>query len=445
VLTYAEVSDQVQRLAAGLQAPALSTIREIGLLSENRPEWALAYLAVVGAGKTVVPIDANLKASEVEAIVRHAGLQMMFVSGRWERTIVGFAPDIRLLSLESDSPNHWQTLNANPLDFTPIGSRDSIAALIYTSGTTGSPKAVVLTHGNLLANIEGIVEAILIDERDVFLSVLPLHHTFESTCGFFEPAHPGRGGRVRSVAEVQRSDRGDRRQRRYENVRRPLLYEKMYHAIRRKIQAAPLPKRLIVRVLLALSDLGWSSAGAGGGALQGAAREVRHGELSYFRIRGGGAPVPYPQILRASGLRLHSGYGMTECSPVISVQRPDDIRLGSVGPPLKGVEVRIDGPDSTGVGEIVVRGENCSPGYRDCPDQTAALWRDGWLHTGDLGRLKEGHLWITGRAKNLIISAGGKNIYPEEIEERLMVSDHILEAVVFGRTRPGRHGKRSTP
>ena len=132
---------------------------------------------------------------------------------------------------------------------------------------------------------------------------------------------------------------------------------------------------------------------------------------------------------------------MTECSPVISVNSPDDIEFGSVGRPIANVEVRIDSPNDEGIGEICVRGESITPGYRNNPEKTAELIRDGWLHTGDLGRIKDNHLWITGRAKNLIVSAAGKNIYPEEIEEALLESTLILEAVVFGRKKEGKHGE----
>jgi long-chain acyl-CoA synthetase len=442
VLTYAQVLEQVKRLAAGLQSPDLVTVREIGLLSENRPEWAIAYLAVVASGKTVVPLDANLKANEVEALVRHANLKMMFVSSRWEKTVAEFAPEVRLLSLDDESAHHWQSLAANPVDFTPIGSRDTTAVLIYTSGTTGSPKAVILTHGNLLANIEAIVEAILIDERDVFLSVLPLHHTFEATCGFLSPL--ARGGEVVFVSSLKSKEV-------IEDIGRngitkmcgvPLLYEKMYHSIRRKLESAAAIRRALFQVLFALSALGLKFGQRWGKPLFKGLR--RRAGMQTFKIFVSGAAALPPHIHKfflLLGFDFLQGYGMTETSPVISVQRPDDIRFGSVGPPLRGVEVRIDAPDVSGVGEIVVRGANCTPGYRDHPERTAELWRDGWLHTGDLGHLEHGHIWITGRAKNLIVSAGGKNIYPEEIEDRLMVSDHILEAVVFGRSRSGRPGE----
>jgi long-chain acyl-CoA synthetase len=157
----------------------------------------------------------------------------------------------------------------------------------------------------------------------------------------------------------------------------------------------------------------------------------------------GGAPMPaeIARFFNLIGVDFLQGYGMTECSPVISTNRPDNIQFGSVGPPLGNLQVRIDSADDSGVGEILVKGLSTTPGYRQNPQKTAELLHDGWLHTGDLGRLRDGHLWITGRLKNVIVSAAGKNIYPEEIEEKLAESPYILEAVVFGRKKDGKQGE----
>ncbi|MEA3297359.1 MAG: AMP-binding protein, partial [candidate division Zixibacteria bacterium] len=141
------------------------------------------------------------------------------------------------------------------------------------------------------------------------------------------------------------------------------------------------------------------------------------------------------------GFNFLEGYGMTECSPVISVNRPDSIGFGSVGPPLANVEIRVESPDSSGIGEVVIRGDNVTPGYRGNRQMTDDLIKNGWLYTGDLGRIRNGHLWIRGRRKNVIVSAAGKNIYPEELEEKLLASNYILEALVFGRRKENKQGE----
>jgi len=157
----------------------------------------------------------------------------------------------------------------------------------------------------------------------------------------------------------------------------------------------------------------------------------------------GGAAIP-PSIVKffnIMGISFLQGYGMTEASPVITVNRLEDLKFGSVGPPLDGVDVKIENPEETGIGEILVKGDNITPGYRNNPEATKEIFAEDWMKTGDLGYLKEGHLWITGRSKSLIVSAAGKNIYPEELEEKLIEDTMIMEVVVFGRIKEGKQGE----
>ena len=441
-LTYTQVLDNVRRLAAGLQAPEYANVMEVGLLSENRPEWPVAYLAIVASGKTVIPIDANLKSNEIEALLRLSSLSMIFVSGRFEKMVADVNLELRVFSFEPTSANHWQRLMSNPVDFTPLGSRDNTAVLIYTSGTTGTPKAVILTHGNILANLKGIRHAIHIDERDTYLSLLPLHHTFEATCGFLTPLTLG--AKVIYARSLKSKDVREDIAANGVSIMCgvPLLFEKLYHAMHRNIQSTSWYRRAMFRALFACAALGWSMRRKWGRTLFASLlRRAGMGNVRLFVSGAAALPRHISRFFCLIGIDLLQGYGMTEASPVISVTHPDDIKIGSVGPPLIGVDVQIDNLDEHGIGEIIVRGDNCTPGYRNNPEQTAELWRDGWLHTGDLGQFKDGHLWITGRAKNLIISAAGKNIYPEEIEERLLTSDLVLESVVFGQQKQGRQGE----
>lgn len=440
--TYHELHRRVKSLAAGLQKPAYADVKEIGLLSENRPEWPAAYLAIVASGKAVVPIDANLKPNEIEALISHAGLTTVFVSSRFEEMLGQMSRSLEAVSFEDESSSSWNRLMSDPVDFTPVGSRESLASLIYTSGTTGAPKAVMLTHGNLLANLTSIGHDLAFNESDVFLSLLPLHHTFESTGGFLTPLTNGctvvyaRSLKSREIVEDLAANGVT------VMCGVPLLYEKIYQSMIRKIEAAPAARRALFKILFSLSAVGWMFKRKWGKPLFASLR--KKAGLAKVRMFVSGAAALPPHICRffvLIGLDLLEGYGMTECSPVVTANRPDDIVFGSVGPPLTGVRVKIADPDAHGIGEILVQGDNCTPGYRDNPDETAVLLRDGWLHTGDLGRLHDGHLWITGRAKNLIVSAAGKNIYPEEIEEKLMVSKYVLEAIVFGRIKQGRQGE----
>ncbi len=439
--TYGEVCTIVEQLSLGLSHPEYTKKAEIGILSENRPEWGIAYLAILAARKTVVPIDANLKGDEVSFIIDNAGLDVIFASGRFEDLLKKLRPDMRILSFEDDSPNSWIRLT-DAQDQAQKNRISKTAVLIYTSGTTGRPKAVELTHENILANLEGIESGLKFDHNDTFLSVLPLHHTFEATCGFLIPLMSGativyaRSLKSRDILEDIA----------FNGVTLmcgvPLLFEKMHHSIQRGIASAPLGRRLAFRLLYLLSTVGWSLGQRWGKPLFRSLRN-KAGMASIRMFVSGGAALP-PKIARffnLIGFDFCQGYGMTECSPVISVNRPDNVKFGSVGSPLENIEVRIHNPDRSGIGEILVKGDNVTPGYRDNSEKTVELIIDGWLHTGDLGKLKDGHLWITGRKKNIIISAAGKNIYPEELEERLLESSCILEVVVIGRKKQNKQGE----
>jgi long-chain acyl-CoA synthetase len=440
--TYREVGIIAAQLSAGLCRPEFDHVERIGILSENRPEWGIAYLAILAAGRTVVPIDAGLKGDEVSFIIHDAGLGIVFTSGRFESFLKErHSAEVKIFSFEDNSSHSWSVLAEG--EQTEAKSRvNKTAVLIYTSGTTGTPKAVELTHQNLLANLEGIASALKFDHNDIFLSVLPMHNTFEATCGFLTPLISG------STIVYARSLKSKEI---FEDIAAnnvtlmcgvPLLFEKMYHSMQRKITSTPVTKRLLFHTFYFLSAIAWNLGFKLGKYLFSSMRN-KAGLAGGRMFVSGGAAMP-PKIARffnLIGFDFLQGYGMTECSPVISVNRPDDVKFGSVGPPLENVEVRIHNPDSHGIGEIIVRGNNVTPGYRGNPEKTSELIINGWLHTGDLGCIKNGHLWITGRKKNVIVSAAGKNIYPEELEEKLLESNYILEAVVFGRRKQNKHGE----
>ncbi len=438
---FDEVLQTVRAVAAGLVGHGCIEPCGIGILSENRPEWPIAYLSILAAGGTVVPIDINLKPSEVAHIVKHSRLRSAFVSSRGRELLDDAAVSVEAFSFEDDSSSGWIELaGSEPLISLPPPSE--VAVIIYTSGTTGAPKAVELTHKNLLANLDGIFRRLSFGPDDVFLSVLPLHHTFEASCGFLTPTMSGAMiVYARSLKSNQiKEDLAYNRVTHMAGV--PLLFEKMYQTFQRKLAVAPVLRRLMFRTLMSLSSVTWKLGLKSGRSLF---RSVRNraglGSVRIFVSGGAAIPPKMARFFNLLGIDFLEGYGMTECSPVISVHRPDDIKFGSVGPPLDNVEVRIDTPGADGVGEIIVKGDNITPGYRGLPEATAELIINGWLHTGDLGRIRDGHIWITGRRKSLIVSAAGKNIYPEELEEKLIESPLTLEAVVFGRAKVDRQGE----
>jgi long-chain acyl-CoA synthetase len=441
VYSYRRAAQVVNQLAGSLREVAEAAGNRIGILSENCPEWPLAYLGILAAGKVVVPIDAALKPDEIVRIISDARLGAIFVSANFEGMVVERTTNLRVFSFESATSRNWRALLGK--EASPVAAqKDDVAVLIYTSGTTGAPKVVMLTHGNLLANYEGVSDALQFDSRDIFLSVLPLHHTYEAMCGFLTPLLAGatvvyaRSLKSNELLE----DIGFNRITIMCGV--PLLFEKMAHAIQRGVEQASRSQKVLFKLLYLLSGVGWKLGYKWGRTLFAPIR--RKAGLSTIRMFvSGGAPLP-PSIARFYnylGLDFLQGYGMTECSPVISTNRPDSIQFGSVGPPLGNLDVRIHEPDSSGIGEIVVRGASITPGYLNNPEKTAELVRESWLFTGDIGRLKDGHLWITGRRKLVIVSAAGKNIYPEELEERLLASPYVLESIVYGRKKENKQGE----
>ena len=331
-------------------------------------------------------------------------------------------------------------LKMNSKQISPVDNE--IAVIIYTSGTTGAPKTVELTHKNLLANLDGIGRSLRFGKNDVFLSVLPLYHTFEATCGFLTPLMCGASIVYARSFKSKEILEDISRNRITVMCGMPLLYEKMFHSFQRKIASASFLRIILFKSMYTLSSILWKCGIKVGRKLFNSIRK-KFGMDSIRMFVSGGAAIP-PSIVRffnLIGFYFMQGYGMTETSPVISVNRPDSIKFGSVGPPLDNVDVRINSPDLKGIGEILVRGDNVTPGYRDNPGATSELLQDGWLYTGDIGCLKDGHLWITGRCKSLIVSTSGKNIYPEELEEKLVEYGIILEVVVFGRKKQGKQGE----
>lgn len=438
--TYQDVKTLAGKIAKVLSSDSSSKGSEIGLLSENRPEWGIAYLAIIASGKTVIPIDANLKENEINFIIDHSNLKALFVSKKYEQMLSG-KKNLRLFSFEEDSSNYWKD-HCDTGNSQIKSDTNNIAILIYTSGTTGAPKAVELTHQNLLSNLYGINAAFDFNQNDIFLSVLPLHHTFEATCGFLTPLMSGATivyARSLKSKEIMEDIA-------FNNITLmcgvPLLFEKMYHSICRGIKSSPIYQRTLFKILFIVISISWYFGIKSGKKLFRCFRQKTGlGSIRMFVSGGAAIPSQVSRFFNFIGFDFYQGYGMTECSPVITVNFPGKIKFGSVGFPIKDVEVKIHNSNNDNIGEIIVKGPNVTPGYRNNSDETAKLIKDGWLYTGDLGQIKNGQLWITGRKKNLIVSAAGKNIYPEQLEEKLLESNYILESVVFGRQKKNRQGE----
>jgi long-chain acyl-CoA synthetase len=314
-----------------------------------------------------------------------------------------------------------------------------MAVILYTSGTTGNPKGVVLTHGNLLANLEQVLRVLYINEGDRFFSVLPLHHSFEATCGFLFPMTEGamitfpRSLKSKELLE----DLKDTRPTVFLVV--PLLLEKLHQGLMKNLQKASPVRRGVFHGLKTLAracDL-LLKGSVSRGLLHRVRAAMGLDRLRYLVSGGAALPRNLSKEYEMLGFPIMQGYGLTEAAPVISVNLPNKCRNESTGPPLPGIEAKIINPDQDGIGEIAVKGSNVMQGYYRNEEATREVLRDGWLYTGDLGRIDgEGFLYVTGRKKSLIVTRGGKNISPEEIEEELLMTPFIKETLVLAKIHP---------
>ncbi len=441
--TFMDAARAVRAFAALLEREGVRPGARVALQSDNRPEWGLAYLAVLATGAVVVPLDAQLRESEVGEIlaaseathaIGDARHLPMLAAARAARR-----PALRMVALDdAGGLPHWAQAQrehaAGPPRVTPAQPGD-LAVLLFTSGTTGQAKGVMLSHANLLSNVESVVRTFEFGPTDRFLSILPLHHTFESTGGLLCPLRVGasvctaRGLTSRELREDMASSGATL------FIGVPLLYEKLMTAIDKGIEDAPLPAKLMAKSLLGLTRTVRQLTGLRLG--RSLARPLRKkAGLDRLRMFVTGAAPFAPDVFWRYidlGWPMLEGYGLTETAPVVCANRPQNPSPGAVGWPMPGIEVRIVSPDADGDGEIAVRGPNVMIGYWRQPELTAEVLRDGWFHTGDLGRvLPDGRVRITGRLKNMIATAAGKKIYPEEVEVHLANSPYVLEVVVVG-------------
>ena len=391
--TFGELDDEVQRLTARIRSEVPGNA--VGILLLNSGRYLVSMLAVWRAGKTAVPLNYLLPPQDLGFILKDSGMSGLIASGFFNEALTKIRPLFgdRGTILMADAPDFL------PPDAAPVEAADRDPALfLYTSGTTGRPKGVVLTHENLLANVDSCQQAGDFDEKDSFLCLLPFFHTYAITGTFLLPMLHG--------AKMVLLDR-------FQPVK--VLNLIAAHGI-----TCFLSIPSMYRVLAATEE---------------------PADVSSLRFPiSGGEPLPVAvaEAFRARlGVDIFEGYGQTEAAPVVSLNVPGARKLGTVGRALPNVEMAIWNDEGTPVptgevGEIMVRGNNVMAGYRNLPEETARTVTDGWLHTGDLGHMDaDGYVTITGRKKDLIISAG-ENIYPREIEEALVQHPGVKEAAVIG-------------
>lgn len=454
-ISFREFADQAIRIGKGLLSLGLSAEDKVAILSENRPEWGASYFGVLSAGCINVPLDALLKIAGWSHILRDSQAKALIVSRNllpeFEQ-IFGDLPDLKfLICMDNPGPDsvaislgELEEKGARFQGQMPEPGLSDLAAIIYTSGTTGQAKGVMLTHDNIVSDINGVFQVIELQENDNFLSVLPIHHTFECTGGFLTPMAGGacityaRGLASKLIVEDVKNNKATIL------LGVPLLFEKMHTGLLRAVSKKPPVTRMIFKasygICRIMQDLFKAEAG----------KKIFHGlrekaGLSSIRLMvAGGAPMP-PEIARAFnllGFIFIQGYVLTESSPVLTVNPINGRKDASIGVPIPGAEMKIIDKDSRGIGHILARGSMIMKGYYKNETATDEVLKDGWLYTGDSGWVDdEGYYYITGRLKNVMVTPAGKNVYPEEIETELNRSPYILESLVRGRPLQGTRGE----
>ena len=393
----------------------------VALLGPGSAAWLAAYFAVLSAGRVIVPLHDGMQLQELEDCLRLADCGLLLYDERRGETAALLAQAIPGLAL-MELHEFVERLREEKRESLPKLEPDSTAAMYFTSGTTGKPRCAMLTHRNMGSEISAITEVLSLSENDVGLSLLPLSHTFEMMTHVAGALHCG--GTLYLNESVQTVKKNLREKRPTILVAVPLILQTLHKEIvntaRKQGRLDALEKA--IRLSGALQKIGLDMSGR----LFGEVTALLGGQLHTIICGGAALDPELIRFFRALGIEVLQGYGITECSPVVSVNRPGKNVVGSVGRPLPCCEVKIEGR------EICVRGENVSPGYYKDAQATAESFRDGWFHTGDLGRLdRKGNLFFEGRIKNLIILANGENVSPEELEEKLYQAEGILDAAVY--------------
>jgi len=460
-ITYGEVLKRVRAVVGGLRSLGLERGDRAAILSENRPEWAMADYGCLCAGIWDVPIYATLSTQQVAYILANSGASVVFVSSAEQmdkavaaRSQIDGSPQIVVFEAPQTLPEGvmlWTDLLARgeqameevaaeafrtlALEAEP----DQVATILYTSGTTGDPKGVMLTHNNLWSNVQASSRQLPMTGEDSTMSFLPLSHVFQRMVDYLFFSS---GVSIAYAHSIKRVGDDFKVVRPTVAVSVPRLYEKIYNGV---MEAEGYKKKLIVWAR-GVGDA-WADevlAGRSPGMLLkvryrladalvfGKIRAAVGGRIKYFI--SGGAPLG-PELGRffySVGLPILEGYGLTETSPVTNVNTLEAFKIGTVGPPVPGTEIRIAAD-----GEILVRGPQVMRGYYKLPEATAeVIDEEGWFSTGDIGEIDErGRLKITDRKKDLIVTAGGKNVAPQPIENRLKTNDYIDQAVMLGDRR----------
>jgi len=443
--TFTQTFNQIRSLARKLEEEGIGRGDRIALIGENHPCWAIAYLGTIYFGGVCVPIDPKGEINTISNFIENSESKLVFISPEVREKIPEIEQrlgrKLRVIEWRSRAEGferfeEW-TSHAVPQNWNhiPPDAPDSMAVLIYTSGTTGTPKGVPLTHGNIVAELEGVNDVLEISPQERLLSLLPLFHAYLQIANLWIAITKGcEVGYLRELSPQELSSAmKEFKPTVLTTVPRLwyLFHKKIFDAIDEKPRVA----RTIVKSLLRLNGLARDLLGINlGPKIFRTVHEGFGGRLDKAISAGSRFDSEVALDFHRLGFTILQGYGLTETSGAATATYVDDNRVGSVGKPVSNAEVKIDDPDSAGVGEVLIRGPIVFAGYYRNPDATAeAFTSDGWFRSGDLGRFDEdGHLYIVGRAKDVIVLPNGKNVHPEDLEVHYLKTPVVAELAVLG-------------
>ena len=439
-LTYKEVHEKVVQVASYLGEQGIKKGDNVAVTGKNSPEWAVAYLSILFTGATVVPIDYQLADKEIEHLIRHSSAKTLFIDKERmdkidKKNTLGLLEKISLEAIDQEN----YILNKKPskkkvkLD---TSSESDIAAILYTSGTTGNPKGVMLSHSNLVSDCFLAQAHMTLYPTDIFYALLPIHHSYTMLAVFIEAISVGAEivfGKKLIVSQILKELKMGKVTM---FLAVPMLFNKMLKGLLNGIKEKGIVVYGLIRFLMSISGLIKKVFKVNPG------HKMFNGilaKLSMDNIRiciSGGGPLPSStfKLFNQLGIDFVQGYGLTETSPIITLNPIDAYIETSVGKILPETEMKILDPDSRNIGEILVRGPMVMQGYYKNQEATdEILSKDGWLRTGDAGYIDaENYVYLTGRKKSLIVTEGGKNVFPEEIEDLFQLYDEIEQLCVMG-------------
>ncbi len=439
-LTYKEVHEKVVQVASYLGEQGIKKGDNVAVTGKNSPEWAVAYLSILYTGATVVPIDYQLTDKEIEHLIKHSSAKTLFIDKERmdkidKKNTLGLLEKISLEAIDQETYIFNKKPSKKKVKLDPTSETD-IAAILYTSGTTGNPKGVMLSHSNLVSDCYLAQAHMTLYPTDIFYALLPIHHSYTMLAVFIEAISVGAEivfGKKLIVSQILKELKMGKVTM---FLAVPMLFNKMLKGLLNGIKEKGIVVYGLIRFLMSISGLIKKVFKVNPG------HKMFNGilaKLSMDNIRiciSGGGPLPSStfKLFNQLGIDFVQGYGLTETSPIITLNPIDAYIETSVGKILPETEMKILDPDSRNIGEILVRGPMVMQGYYKNQEATdEILSKDGWLRTGDAGYIDaENYVYLTGRKKSLIVTEGGKNVFPEEIEDLFQLYDEIEQLCVMG-------------